>query len=92
RCIIRVDVQRDSFCGCARFVADGLIGVNVDEAEEKTGLLYHHYPCLASMGIDIDFDDTLLHVSGNVFKDEIGEQVKPYKRVQYIAPGKRSED
>ncbi len=92
RSIIRVEVQRDSFCGCARFVAEGLIGVNVDEAEEKTGLLHHHYPCLASMGIDIDFDDTLLHVSGNVFKDEIGEQVKPYKHVQYIAPGKRSED
>ncbi len=92
RCIIQVEVQRDSVCGCARFVANGLIGVNVEEAEEKTGLLHHHYPCLASMGIDVDFDDTLLHVSGNIFKDELGEMIKPYKRVQYIAPGKRSED
>lgn len=91
RCIDHVEVQRDSVCGCARYVARGLIGVNVDEAEEKSGLLHHHYPCLASMGIDSDFDDTLLHVSGNIFKDEIGDQVKPFKRIQYIAPGKRSE-
>lgn len=92
RTIAAVEVRRDAVCGCARYVAEGLLGIAVDEAEEKGGLLHHHFPCLASMGVDIDFDDTLLHVSGNVFKDEIGEQIKPYKRVQYIAPGTRSED
>jgi hypothetical protein len=44
------------------------------------------------MGIDVDFDDTLMHVSGNIFKDEIGEQVKPYRKIQYIVPGVRSQD
>jgi hypothetical protein len=24
-----------------------------------SGMLHHHYPCLASMGIDTDFNDTL---------------------------------
>ncbi|MGB9673984.1 MAG: DUF166 family protein, partial [Anaerolineales bacterium] len=91
RCIESVEVQRDAVCGCAHYVAQGLIGIHVDEAEEKSGLLHHHYPCLASMGIDSDFDDTLLHVSGNTFKDEISLQIKPYKRIQYIAPGKRSD-
>lgn len=92
RVITSVTVHRDAVCGCARYVAQGLVGVSVDEAEEKAGLLHHHYPCLASMGIDSDFSDTLLHVSGNVFKDEINDQVKPYKNVQYISPGTRSED
>jgi len=89
--ILSATVERDAVCGCARYVAAKLAGVHVDEAEEQTGLLHHHYPCLASMGIDTDFSDTLLHVSGNVLKDNIAEQVKPYKTITYIAPGTRSE-
>jgi hypothetical protein len=73
-------------------VAERLVGVSADQAEEKAGLLHHHYPCLASMGIDADYGDTLMHVSGNILKDQVGEQVKPFKKTTYIAPGTRSED
>lgn len=92
RLIVAAEVQRDAVCGCARFVTEGLVGISVEEAQEKAGLLHHHYPCLASMGVDSDFSDTLLHVSGNIFKDEIGEQVKPYRKIQYIVPGSRSSE
>ncbi len=92
RVILSAEVERDSVCGCARFVAEGLVGVLADDAEEKAGLLHHHYPCLASMGIDADFSDTLMHVSGNLMRDNVREQVKPFKKIQYIAPGTRSED
>jgi len=34
----------------------------------------------------------LMHVSGNILKDSVGEQVKPYKQILYIAPGFRSEE
>jgi hypothetical protein len=91
RLIVSAEVRRDAVCGCARFAAQGLIGVSADQAEEKAGLLHHHYPCLAAMGKDSDFGDTLMHVSGNVLKDNVGAQVKPYKQIQYIAPGTRSE-
>jgi len=91
RTIASVQVKRDAVCGCARYVAQRLVGLSVDEAEEKAGLLHHHYPCLASMGKDPDFGDTLMHVSGNVLKDEVGRQVKPFKQVQYLTPGTRSE-
>jgi len=90
RTIQQIEVQRDSFCGCARYVAEQLIGCPVDEAPEKTGLLHHHYPCWASMGIDPDFSDTLMHVSGNIFKDEISEQIKPYRQINYLVPGSSS--
>lgn len=92
RQIISAEVRRDAVCGCARYVAQGLVGLSADEAEEKAGLLHHHYPCLASMGKDIDFGDTLMHVSGNVLKDNVGAQVKPFKRVEYLAPGTRSDE
>lgn len=84
-------VERDTVCGCARFVAERLIGVTADDAEQQTGMLHHHFPCLASMGIDPDFGDTLMHVSGNILRDDVAAQVKPFKQVAYIAPGMRSD-
>jgi thymidylate synthase len=92
RIIKSVQVKRDAVCGCARYVADKLIGLSVEVAEYETGMAHHHFPCLASMGKDIDFGDTLLHVSGNIMKDDVLEQVKPYKINQYIAPGTHIED
>lgn len=89
--ITKVEVTRDAVCGCATHVARGLVGVSVNDAEHKSGLLHHHYPCLAGMVKDPDFNDTLMHVSGNILKDAVGEQVKPYKEVAYITPGQRSE-
>ena len=92
RVITAAVARRDAACGCAAYTAERLVGLSADEAEQEGGMLHHHYPCLASMGIDSDFDDTLMHVSGNIMRDEIAEQVKPFKRVDYIAPGTRSEE
>lgn len=92
RTIAAVEVRRDAVCGCARYVAEKLVGVSVDEAEEKAGLLHHHYPCLASMVKEKDFNmDTLMHASGALLKDNVGEQVKPYKQVNYLRPHGKSE-
>jgi hypothetical protein len=91
RTITSAEVTRDAVCGCARYVAEHLTGVPADGAEEQAGLLHHHYPCLAAMGVVTDYGDTLMHVSGNILRDAVGEQVRPYKQVQYIAPGWRSE-
>ena len=92
RLITAAEVQRDAVCGCARYVAGKLVGIPVDDAEEKAGLLHHHYPCLASMVKLPDFNhDTLMHESGNLLKNNITQQVKPFKKVQYIVPGAPSE-
>jgi hypothetical protein len=91
RCITSANVERDAVCGCARYVAERLVGVSVDDAEQEAGLLHHHYPCLASMGIDADYGDTLMHISGNLLKDNVGAEVKSFKQVNYIAPGERSQ-
>jgi hypothetical protein len=91
RAIVSAQVERDTVCGCARYIAEKLVGASVDEAGEKAGLLHHHFPCLASMGKDSDFGDTLMHVSGNILKDNVEAQVKMYKQSHYISPGTRSE-
>jgi hypothetical protein len=28
-----------------------------------------------------------MHVSGNILRDNVAEQVKPFKQVQYVRPG-----
>lgn len=92
RTISASTVKRDAACGCARYVAKNLIGISVDEAEEKAGLLHHHFPCLASMVKLNDFNhDTLMHESGHQLVDYIGEQIKPFKDTRYIRPGKMSD-
>lgn len=91
RQITGVEVSRDAVCGCARYVAERLVGVSADEAEQEAGMLHHHFPCLASMGIDLDYGDTLLHISGNIMKDNVAEQVKPFKKIQYFRPAGQSE-
>jgi thymidylate synthase len=91
RRITSITVNRDAVCGCARYVAESLIGTSADEAGEKAGLAHHHFPCLASMGIDPDFGDTLMHISGNIIKDNVNQEVKSFKQTQFISPGTRSE-
>ncbi len=84
--IARVQVDRDATCGCMRYIAQGIIGTKVDDAEFQAGMLHHHYPCLASMGIDPDYDDTLLHVSGDISRDAFAAAVKPFREIQYYRP------
>lgn len=89
--VIAAETKRDAVCGCARYVAEGIIGLSVDEVEEKAGLLHHHFPCLASMVKLDDFNhDTLMHESGHLIVANISKQIKPYKNTKYISPGKRS--
>ncbi|GAB4424958.1 MAG: DUF166 family protein [Anaerolineales bacterium] len=86
------EVRVDAVCGCARHVAEKLIGVSVDEAVEKAGLFHHHFPCLASMVKLDDYNhDTLMHESGHLLQDNLAEQLKPYKKTKYISPGTRTE-
>ncbi len=87
RRITEMAVTRDACCGCARYVAERLVGTPVDEAAEQGGLHHHHYPCQASMGIDPQYGDTLMHVSGNLMKDAILEATAPYRQVRYFRPG-----
>jgi hypothetical protein len=88
RTITEAEVRRDAVCGCARFVAEKLVGLSADEAEEKAGLFHHHFPCLASMVKLNDYNhDTLMHESGHLLQDNLAEQLLPFKQTRYIAPG-----
>ena len=77
--IKRVTVIRGAPCGCSPYVVDGLAGVWERDAVEKAGLLHHQYPCLATMGMDQEFEDTLMHRGGLMTKLAIEEAIKTAK-------------
>jgi hypothetical protein len=90
--VARAEVTRDSACGCARHVADGLPGTLVDDAIEKAGMLHHHFPCLASMAQDPDYFDTLMHISGHLVRDAVHQQLEEHLApVAYLRPQGRAE-
>lgn len=91
--VAAVQVLRDSPCGCAQHVANGLAGISVEEAEQAAGMLHHHFPCLAGMAIDPAYNDTLMHVSGHLLMDEVSRHVKPHKQPpHYLRPNGKIEE
>jgi thymidylate synthase len=90
RTVSKATVIRGAPCGCTDFVAEGLLGTRLDEAIELSGLKHHHYPCLASMSKEPEFDDTLMHLSGLELKRKVEQEVKRFRRTKpsYIVPGK----
>jgi hypothetical protein len=72
----KITVKREAPCGSTRFVADHLVGVWFREAAEQAGLLHHQFPCLATMVMDREFEDTLMHRAGNMLKQTVQQSIK----------------
>lgn len=71
-----VRVIRGAPCGCTDFVARELKGTKIMDAEEKSGILHHNYPCLATMNMDPQLHDTLMHRAGYLTKEAVNRAVK----------------
>jgi hypothetical protein len=74
-------VIRSAPCGSTYFVAASLQGTKVADAEEKSGLLHHNYPCLATMNVDWQFHDTLMHRAGYFTKQAVSRALKKSKAI-----------
>lgn len=87
-----VEVERDTACGCARFVAEQLVDLPVGEAVFQAGILHHHYPCLAGMMVERSLGDTLLHLSGQLMRQAVEVEIAPsLPHATYLVPEGRSE-
>lgn len=69
-------VIRSAPCGSTYFVAEELKGTKTMDAEEKSGILHHNYPCLATMNVDWQFHDTLMHRAGYFTKQAVHRALK----------------
>ena len=76
--ITQVKVERDTACGCARFVARQLVGVDISEAIIQAGLFHHHYPCLSTMRVDPTLGKPLIQIAGNFMRQTVENEIAPY--------------
>lgn len=69
--IQQVELIRGAPCGNSLYVAERLPGVKVEESVEQAGLLFHAHPCMASMDMDRELGDTILHIAGHLVKNAV---------------------
>jgi len=81
--VAKVTVKREAPCGSTRFVADRLVGVWFREATEQAGLLHHQFPCMATMVMDREFEDTLMHRAGAMVKQTVQQSIKDAGLTRY---------
>ncbi|MDH4099749.1 MAG: DUF166 domain-containing protein [Nitrospirota bacterium] len=81
-------------CGCTYYVAHNIIGTNIDENSiekintEITAKYWHSYPCVASMDMDADVGDTLLHIGGFMHYEGVEKAIKAVKEPEEPELGK----
>lgn len=71
-----VRVSREAPCGNTRFVARQLVGTHIKDAVERAGILHHNHPCMATMTMDGELKDTLMHHAGLQIKLAVDEAIK----------------
>jgi hypothetical protein len=73
--IASAQVVRDSACGCARYVAQNLAGLPIDQAKPRAEALHDEYPCLADTDPDEDYHHPLRRVSSDLIKEAVGAEI-----------------
>jgi thymidylate synthase len=82
--VSRVTVKKEAPCGSTRYVAQNLPDTRLSEAVEQSGLQHHQYPCLATMVMDKEFEDTLMHRAGLALKLAVEKSLKEEKKKQKV--------
>lgn len=83
------EVLRSAPCGCTYFVAHNLLRAKVDEKlNDVIAKYWHSYPCVASMVIDSELEDTILHRGGYIHRDAVDEAIRAF----HIKTSKRCKD
>lgn len=73
-------VLRSAPCGDTYFVAHNIVGLRVGrELTTKASKYWHSYPCIASMKMDPEFNDTILHRAGHIMYEVLDRAVKEAK-------------
>jgi len=76
--IKEVNVKRGSPCGSTWFIAEKLIGIKVSQQRirDEIAKAHHVYPCLASMTMDPELGDTVLHKSQYLTREAVEGALK----------------
>ena len=79
RVIYSVTVERSAPCGSTWYVAKKLIGREVkrDEIRDIVAKAHHSYPCTATMAVDPEVGEPILHIAGYLIRETVEDQLFP---------------
>jgi hypothetical protein len=80
--IVNTQVDCCAPCGCTYYVAKNVIGKPVTPSinEDYTAKYWHSYPCVASMQMDAELGDTILHRGGFIHYSAVDKAVDEAKK------------
>jgi len=73
-----VVVKRSAPCGSTWYVARKLIGVETrrEIVYDAVAKAHHSYPCTATMNVDPEAKEPVLHIAGYIIRDEVEKALK----------------
>jgi len=66
-------VRRSAPCGSTWYIAKKLIGVETkkDTLHDSIAKAHHSYPCTATMNVDLELGEPILHTAGYIIREEV---------------------
>jgi len=77
--ISEAKVLRSAPCGNTWYVAQQIRFHNIVSLNDVISKAHHGYPCTASMDIDPELNDTILHKAGYIIREEVQEAISRAK-------------
>jgi hypothetical protein len=73
-----VMVERSAPCGSTWYVARKLIGVRTERIVlyDAIAKAHHSYPCTATMSVDPEAKEPILHIGGYIIREEVEKALK----------------
>lgn len=85
--IANANTIRSAPCGSTWYVTRCMVGRRVSEIEDVVAVAHHSYPCTASMEIDPEIGDAILHKAGYIIREAVKRAVeKEYHRKTEATP------
>ena len=76
-----ITIKRSAPCGSTWYVARKLIGVEVREEiiRDAVAKAHHSYPCTATMAVDPEINEPILHIGGYIIREEVEKAIRKAK-------------
>jgi hypothetical protein len=76
-------VRRSAPCGSTWYIAKKLVGVEVKKEilYDAIAKAHHSYPCTATMNIDPEVKEPILHIGGYIIREEVEKALKSVRIV-----------
>jgi hypothetical protein len=71
-----VQVLRSAPCGSTWYVAQRIKWTKIDDIEDTVAVAHHAFPCTASMDVDPEVGEPILHIAGYTVREAVKDAIK----------------